>query len=73
MMSDIARSEGTQPKGKTMDLDSCLADPACRRILLLMKALEHNSLPEALRLAQAVEAFLTGKGDEMPQPSGSLH
>jgi hypothetical protein len=73
MMSDIevehCMLEGTRPKGKTMDLNSCLADPARRRIFLLTKALEQNPLPEALRLAQAAEAFLTGKGDEMPRLS----
>jgi len=47
------------------------ADPARRRVLLLTKALEHNSLAEALRLAQAAESFVTGRSDEMPQLSGT--
>jgi hypothetical protein len=64
-----------------MDFVTCFADPTRRRIFLLATALEHNPLPEALRLAQAAEAFLTGTGREMrqlsglhtPQLSGSLH
>jgi hypothetical protein len=55
-----------------VDFVTCFADPTRRRIFLLAKALEHNSLPEALRLAQAAETFLTGTAGEMPQLS-SLH
>ena len=47
------------------------ADPTRRRVWLLTKALEEHSLQEALRLVQAVEAFLTGTRDEgAAQPSG---
>jgi hypothetical protein len=65
-----------------MDFVTCFADPTRRRIFLLAKALEHNSLPEALRLAKAAEAFVTETGGEMrqqlsrphtPQLSGSVH
>jgi hypothetical protein len=65
MFSDNARLK----RGDTVDFDSCLANPARRRMFLLTKALEHNSLSEALRLAQAAEAFLTGRGAEMAHSS----
>lgn len=64
-----------------MDFVTCFADPTRRRIFLLAKALEHNSLPEALRLAKAAEAFVTATGGDLrqlfgphtPQLSDSVH
>lgn len=51
-----------------MDFDlGQLADTARRRQWLLAKALEHSTLKEALRLAQAAEAFLTKKHSETPR------
>jgi hypothetical protein len=65
-MADIARLEG----GNTVDIDNWFADPARRRLFLLVRALEHKPLAEALCLAQAAEAFVTGKGVDLPQLSG---
>ena len=51
-----------------MDFDlNLLADKGFRRLWLLAKALEHSTLKEALRLAQAAEAFLTKKHSETPR------
>jgi len=44
-----------------------LADKGFRRLWLLAKALEHSTLKEALRLAQAAEAFVTKEHKETPQ------
>jgi len=43
-----------------MNDESMFNEPARRRLWLINKALEHASLAEALALAQATEAFLTG-------------
>jgi hypothetical protein len=76
----MCHGDDSRYMGARMDFSGNWADPARRRMLLLAKALEHKSLPEALRLAQAAEAFVTG-GGEVPQLSaphthqlsGSLH
>ena len=49
-------------------LDLHLLEPADRRRWLLNKALETASLPEALSLAQAAEAFLSGKASGTLDP-----
>jgi hypothetical protein len=51
-----------------VDFDlNLFADTARRRQWLLAKALEHSTLAEALRLAQAAEAFVTEKHGETPR------
>jgi hypothetical protein len=51
-----------------VDFDlNLLADKGFRRLWLLSKALEHASLSEALRLAQAAEAFVTEKQRQPPR------
>jgi hypothetical protein len=51
-----------------VDFDlNLFADTTLRRRWLLAKALEHATLEEALRLAQAAEAFVTEKHDETPR------
>lgn len=48
-------------------------DPARRRYWLLTKALEAAPLGEALALAKAAEAFLTGRADAPPEAVAAYH
>jgi hypothetical protein len=57
-----------------MDSNLCefLDDPARRRVWLLTKALEGAPLAEALAMAKAAEAFLTGRA-VMSQREAAAH
>lgn len=54
-------------------LHDVLGDPARRRCWLLAKALEAAPLGEALALAKAAEAFLTGCAEAPPEAIAAYH
>jgi hypothetical protein len=58
-----------------MDRNLCefLDDPARRRVWLLTKALEGAPLAEALAMAKAAEAFLTGRAVMSQQEAVAHH
>jgi len=55
------------------NLRDVFGDPARRRCWLLAKALEASPLGEALALAKAAEAFLTGCADAPPEAVAAYH
>jgi hypothetical protein len=53
-----------------MDTEQRFKEPEARRAWLLLKALEHLPLPEALKLAEAADSFVSGDASERSGAAG---